>query len=457
MGRGSWAHPWTKGDPTTLSSASSAIHQIFERLLCQKSDHANNCACGKLARLYGTRLFRCNYSLCQSRRISFATAANRESHCKSHTRPFTCSHPSCEFNTLGFISHSELRRHEEMCHVTAPPKQISFMEDPNQDEIVPLLFDLISLGMVREIERLSPRISRLDSHIRYSLLAEASGCGSLLMAQNVNRACELTVDEYCRIVARNSIKNENSAVFEWIAPVVVKHGKETLLMEISITATNASSPDVFETWRTHFSGTLGSYCPNGYKPNYFTGSGPHDVVTNVPWRQHYSIMEEVIKAVEDSMKQERLADLWREQAAKGYFDSSQLGRALLAVSRTTCSILLAKTLIEEGANVNYQDIPPLELTNQVAAPRLAKSPLHEATLKTSQQAANFTKFLLLEGASPDLDCNIKNLRNEKKTTLSTVRTPGMQNGAKRISKWLDMDWEELVRWAAEQRSQRSCI
>ncbi|PYH38327.1 uncharacterized protein BO87DRAFT_351111 [Aspergillus neoniger CBS 115656] len=434
--------PWTKRDPTTLSFTSCVLHQKFEQILCHGKEHMERCNCEILQRLYGTRLFRCHYSLCQSWRTSFEAEVDRESHCKNHDRPFTCPYLGCEFNTLGFISDSQLRRHQAQCHATAPRKQISGMEDPDPDELIPLLFDLISLGMVNEIKRLSTRISQLDPNTQYSLLAESSRCGSISMVESIFKSCTLTAHQATLVISEQSIQHGNSEVFAWIAPMAKENARGDSLRKVSIYAINTDSPAIFDTWKSVFSDALCSYYPRKHGAPYWD--------LELAW-QPYTIMDTLIEEIEDPVKQERLADIWREQAAKNYFDKSQLGNALLAVSRTTCSIPLARALIEVGADINFQDIPPPEVKLGTYAQKTVKSPLHEATLKATSQAATFIKFLLLQGANPDLDCNTKNLMYPNKANPSTIKTPGMNNGAKRIAKWLGMDWKELVKWASEQR------
>ncbi|KAJ5826600.1 hypothetical protein N7447_003363 [Penicillium robsamsonii] len=67
-----------------------------------------------------------------------------------------------------------------------------------------------------------------------------------------------------------------------------------------------------------------------------------------------------------------------------------------------------------------------------------------AAAKKTREAAELMKLLLLAGADPNAF--------HQRTKDSEPKSPGMGKGAKQISKWLGMTWDELVKWAAEQRS-----
>jgi ankyrin repeat protein len=73
------------------------------------------------------------------------------------------------------------------------------------------------------------------------------------------------------------------------------------------------------------------------------------------------------------------------------------------------------------------------------------TPLHHAAKKTTTAAAELMKFLLLSGANPNTSALVR----------GKTLTPSMERGARNISKWLGMTWDELVKWAQEDRKKRS--
>lgn len=75
---------------------------------------------------------------------------------------------------------------------------------------------------------------------------------------------------------------------------------------------------------------------------------------------------------------------------------------------------------------------------------MGKTPLMLAAAKMTREGAEMMKLLLLAGADPNA------LYQRKKDSEPT--TAGMERGAQNVSKWLGMTWDELVEWAADQRS-----
>ena len=124
----------------------------------------------------------------------------------------------------------------------------------------------------------------------------------------------------------------------------------------------------------------------------------------------------------------RLVESWQQLLRSGKVRLADLGRALTIVAQTTCSIEHARVLIDLEAPVNY----PHKGTGKGKG----FTALHWATKKTSEEAAHFMKFLLLEGADADL--------LPDKT----------EEGARRIETWLGMSWDDLLRWVLKERRTR---
>jgi len=116
--------------------------------------------------------------------------------------------------------------------------------------------------------------------------------------------------------------------------------------------------------------------------------------------------------------------LWKKIGHTELLWKTYVGDTLVNVASTTCSIHLAAYLLDCGANINHRR----GLTYF--------TPLHHAVKHNSADAAEFCRFLLLRGANPHAEC--KAFRNRASTRIQD------EIGAKNISKWLNMTWDELV-------------
>jgi ankyrin repeat protein len=104
--------------------------------------------------------------------------------------------------------------------------------------------------------------------------------------------------------------------------------------------------------------------------------------------------------------------------------------ALAMVPKRSCSIEIAAFLLRNGAYVNTRGNS--QNNNSFA------TPLYSAARRTTAEAAQLMKFLLESGADP-----FASVRG---------RTAGELPGARNISKWLDMTWDELVESTAAARA-----
>ena len=111
-----------------------------------------------------------------------------------------------------------------------------------------------------------------------------------------------------------------------------------------------------------------------------------------------------------------------------------LGDALVNVASTTCSVKLAEFLVKGGAKVDHRRSPRYP------------TPLNHAARQTTAGAAEMMKFLLFYGADPEAKPSGASLR----IRYGSLRIRD-EKGAKGISKWLGMSWEELVTKAKEER------
>lgn len=256
-----------------------------------------------------------------------------------------------------------------------------------------------------EVNCLLPRFRQLPEAIQQELIKLVAFAGSLAMAKLLIDTESLSNHIRVKIVVQ-SIKGENIEVLSWAASKFPPWGDYLGLVNRAVMHSN--SAEVFEIWEKNLAQD------SGYQ---------------------YFILGHVVSVASDPMQEIRLVAVWKKRASLGRLKIQDLGDALRLVAQNNCSIVLAKALLELGANVNFRK------GNRVSA----MTPLHHAARKTSAEAAELTKFLLLSGADPAISARIK----------GKVVDPSMERGARNISKWLGMTWDELVRLAQEERKKSS--
>lgn len=395
----------------------------FQSLLCPEKGHSVNCHCHRLQAKYGKKLFRCKYTICQPQQTAFNSKSQFDAHCKKHDRPYKCSHSECEFSSIGFASKSQLTKHLDKCHLDTPPRPIHLAQDPDLDEYVPLVSDLIELGRENEIKALSGHFKDVDIAVQKQLIKEAAVSSSLAIVTTLLDAAATSLKR-TRIhheIAFESIKGENLDVLNWAGPRVfievhLEDGSSRKLQEIMQLGVNSDSTEIFHMWKKHF-------------------------LHNRPKQFAYVAHWDMISSVKDPLKQERLAKLWKEREFRaslaGHAEESQLGSTFRKVVSRTYSVVMAKGLLELGVDVDFKEPGSGQ-----------KTALHECATKTSKKAAKMTQFLLLSGADPNA---VVETRPGPTGPNIYIRTPASEPGAQMIKTHLGMTWDELVNWAKEQR------
>lgn len=100
---------------------------------------------------------------------------------------------------------------------------------------------------------------------------------------------------------------------------------------------------------------------------------------------------------------------------------NEFSKTLITIAQKNCSIEVAEHLLKNGANVDGI------LTSRGS---YIASPLYSAVHRNTQSAFIFIKFLLESGAYPFINRGGK--------------LPGGRRGARNLSKWLGMTWDELL-------------
>ena len=396
---------WNSFDPLTIFLVSAKIYRELDSTLCHSSHHQPNCIFHLNERNFGKRLFKCGFLNCPFQQHGFESKAQRAKHEKEHTRPWKCNVSGCEYENIGFISHNMRDQHEEKAHRDkAPPRKLP--EDSiGNDELLAVVLDLVRNDEVEIVERLLPRHYRL--YFYESLGRRVGELGSVPMAQMITRVCQqVIIDMIVTPFYAGAIKTRNIELIDWI----VNSNQMPLPHEPSVIVAAFLGTNSEEMWRL---------CEQ-----FMVALSPAGAMDQ---RLYHDCFEErVISGTSRIAKRETaLLSLWECVGRITKIKVAKLSYALGAVARTTCSVRLATALLQYGADVNGQK------------GLLAVSPLQFAARKSSIENAEFMRFLLSAGADPE--------------QVSRSLKPSDEIGAKKISRWLGITWNELVEQTRNQR------
>lgn len=413
--------PWIDQDPTTLSSITLQAHRVLESLLCPGDGHSRGCHCSALQKHYGPRLFRCGYTTCLFHRVAFEKKLARDRHIKHHGRPFKCPITDCEYSTIGFLSQGQCNRHYDHLHSAPVKEDIAAIHDTTSpDEMEHIIYDLVARDEVNEMKGLATHLERLESPKRQNVRELAAYSGSLEMARvlidyeyrnnTINNPDSLD-EEYMGLIMVKSVEGKNEPVFSWLCEnFQIKGYSYKGSNSVSAAVMDSGSTELFDIWRDNLT--------------------RFDNLEN-------SLKCDAIPTKQDLNLETRLAKLWTENNALGKFDKMGLNIALRHVTKYSCSVKLVTTLIQCGADPNFNG----------SAHGL--TPLILASKKRTEEAANIMKTLLLAGADPYHE---KKFRNK-----DTTETAAMGAGARGISRWLGITWDELVAWTQEERKNNAAV
>lgn len=393
---------WTNLDPLTVSQTTIAIHETIESLLdCKEVAHSYpNCHCSIIRMKYGSRPFKCRFLQCSFRHDGFAAKAERNLHERNHDRPWKCSVPTCEYVNGGFLSRKMRDEHLDRYHQEIASNRSPFVTQPHKDEIEPLLFDLVAANEVEAVEALLPSIVTLSDDIQSKLWELAAAQNSVPMLQVMPSATNLPVLYKTRIIIP-AIKNDANEAFTYLIRFGLKDGDLPLFDSFIMNAVlEYGSTKVFEI----YSSTPFREPVTAQFAAFWTRKSTFDLTANDPNRDQL------------------LLQFWKTHGVLEALGKTSLGPTLVNLTKSSCSVRIAERLIEVGANVNHRRSPKY------------LTPLHHVARNTSQAAAELMEFLLQHGADPDAFQDTE--------TIVRIRD---EKGAKTISKWLGVSWDELVR------------
>jgi hypothetical protein len=310
--------------------------------------------------------------------------------------------------------------HLDSYHQEAKSQANLLPNNLDENEIQPLLFDLIRLDKVEAVKTILHHSNKLNHSVKQELVKLAAFSGSAAMAQLVCNHYGDTV-KLSPSILTNSIRGMNFETLKWFLSRI-----DNLETEYP----SYTAYDVLEALLKSGSLEMFQECEKYLLDNFSTGQRRNLLAAS-------SLQLDVIKATARCPDRENLLlSLWaalemRNTTSK-FNSQANLGNALGYVAETTCSLALAKVLLEYGAKIDFR-----RSINYL-------TPLHRAARQSSPHAAELMKFLLYQGADPELQAGRSRLKMSE------------EKGAKGIAKWLEMSWDELIQKVKLDRERGIC-
>jgi hypothetical protein len=336
---------------------------------------------------------------------------------KHHDRPWKCSIEDCEYAEGGFLSRKMRDDHYRSHRPPSNSKGLD-MGKLDADEIKPLLFELIKANEVNAFKSLLGQYKTLDDSAKLSLQECAATFGSVGM---IDLIVPFKKTEFPSESLKQSIMTGNKDIFNHLmsrSRDCTSTGRTYfgLLAEVL----KSDSEEYFETWMR-------------YAYNYWHalvasdgGSPVARTIANFLPRITSPLVLGVV--LDHPGRQNLLITIWDEFRISKHLSRVSLGDGFVNAVVHSMSTKLVRYLLDGGAEVDFR-----RSDNYL-------TPLHHVARQDSGAAAEMMKFLLLQGADPELKARRSRLsiREEK--------------GARNIARLLGMSWDELVAKTQEERA-----
>jgi len=330
-------------------------------------------------------------------------------------------------------------QHWEQCHQEGQ-KESWFQQTPDEDEIQPLLFDLIRADKVELVKSLIPQLVKFPLEVRNSLFSMAArsgstamvdvfepGTGNIMSPGHDDNKFEETHRHHVWFWSRN--RHDFMNIWVGLQAAIGGTNSETFRHLLLISRRNHLDiyalllPEILKSKSEEF---RLDWEINVEAENDASIKNPPSDRKLPTFGERYTSPSLLNTATGNSENETFILLLWKKIELAKILKPVSLGSVLGSVATTCRSIKLAQYLIDAGAPVDYR--------------RSSKylTPLHHAVRVNTPEAAEFAKFLLGLGADPSafsesgpgLRPKIRRIRDEV--------------GAKGISKWLGVSWDGLV-------------
>ena len=429
---------WMTLDPLTMTRTSARLYNQYDRLLCDGSGlHQQSCHCIELEWHYGKNLFKCSFLGCSFGRYGYFKKADRDSHLRHHQRPWKCGRSDCQYSD-GFLSRRMRDQHQEQHQQEAIATDWS-QEQLDEDELQPLLFDVVKGDRVQMAVDLLPQLPRIKEPeaIRRELLLLAASCASIAMVHLIQPKIESfyslpTGRPYYGARPTQPLAELLVAAIEGNNVQVFKHLLLTCNGQIRY---SFILPEVLkssvEDFRMEWEACISA------ERNFWTQEKQKDLkkpmLGKLSFSQNFTTQHILKATAGDPGKILFLLSIWKELDFDKDMRPFHLGDALVNVAATCCSVKLAKHLVDKGAPIGHRRSDSY------------LTPLHHAATHNTGEAAELMKFLLISGADPAAYANSGNGVRKKRRRIED------EVGAQHISEWLGLSWEDLIKETQKER------
>jgi hypothetical protein len=383
-----------------------------------------------MLRHYGERLFKCRHIYCSFRRHGFDSKASRNLHEREHEKPWNCHVEGCEFEEGGFLSRKMRDEHLERFHSQSDLLPIEQFKKLDEVDLKNVCLDLVKADDVSKIRELSAA-GQIGARLNHNTLIP---CAAQYASPEMIKI--LLNDRLIKLDLYFWSRGSFSKLF---LPEVVAGNKSNMLEYILYS--------IRDDWPTQLLHNLHWFRDKGLAEVL---AKANDEMLDVFCRwvaqdllqkktTPYLVRPDMIAATAgDVYREHLLLRLWRKVPCS-WWTKNNWKNAVINVASTTCSTELATFLIDQGVPVDWR--------NSKAAP----TPLVHAARKTDARAANLVRLLLLNGADSVVDIAKRALPS---TDLIESRIDvSEQKGAREISNWLGVTFDELVVQAKKAREE----
>ncbi|KAI3319186.1 hypothetical protein HD806DRAFT_295960 [Xylariaceae sp. AK1471] len=466
---------WTNFDPSILSTIAVRIYDQLEKLLCDEKRHGETCHCAMLRKHYGGSIFKCIYPSCRFNREGFSTRRMCKDHVEIHSRPWKCSELSCLYATIGFTTRGARNNHLQKEHqsltllepIKLPPGQF------NRDDLQILLYELTKARNIDRLQQAVSKIPKTDQRTREGVSSPARQLAAMMGSLPMVKILTPFDDKWNPFsdssqLCKAMMKSENVDLFHWVLNSLRSSEDIETYHSLASDAFVTGSPDMYAEWedflldpvctlrgKTHNLDSLSHEQPDGFRL----------AMTLIPQsnKRHVLFSAAAFKSANKSaIYEERVMQTWKrliEVLDNGPLSPRFLGWSLSRLAiLSKPSIKLGAELLRLGAPVDFPrgkagviiDKSNIRLHRQAKLYEEERRPyrrahrgltaLHHATRQTSEEAAQFVRFLLEQGANPDY--------------AYAGMKPEHEKGAALMQKWLGETWDELVERTRQVRLER---